>query len=329
MPFETSEAKGGLPPIRPVRCGGTVLALLANGLLVRVLRAHLSGPFGLPQLAERLAGVSYASLRGQVRKLREAGALKRSVPPAMPYTVENALTPFGRDLLDVAACLETWLERSPRRPLEAGSKAALSSVRALAHGWNSTCLQRLAAQPLSLSDLDRAIPELSYPAIERRLQAMRDAGQIEALRRDTAGRPLTPTAWTREAFAVLAAASRCEQLHQVGVPPAGEDVEAILLLAIPLAARSSDPGGACRLVIADEDSTAGGERRAEIRLDVATESVLAGNRTPPTEPLSWARGRAEDWLDSIVSRRHVNLVFGGEERGAAEARVATMYAAAV
>ena len=43
-------------------------------------------------------------------------------------------------------------------------------------------MRALAARPMSLTELDSGITELSYPALERRLSSMRIAGLVEAQR---------------------------------------------------------------------------------------------------------------------------------------------------
>jgi DNA-binding HxlR family transcriptional regulator len=160
-------ADSTLPQTR-VRAGGTVLSLLAGPLCAPILRAHLDGPLRLPDLREHLGGAAQTTLRGQVGNLRDLGALERHVRSGMPYTVENELTDVGYGILAVADAVEAWLARAPQGPLVFGSEAAKGAIRALVAGWDSTMLRALAARPLSLTELDNVISEISYPAIERR-----------------------------------------------------------------------------------------------------------------------------------------------------------------
>ena len=148
-----------------VGAGGTVLSLLAGPLCAPILRAHLEGPLRLPDLRERIGGAAQTTLRGQVGNLRGIGALERHVRSGVPYTVENELTDLGHGILAVAGVVETWLSRAPQGPIAFGSEAAKGALRALVAGWGSTILWALAARPLSLTELDGAIPDLSYPAL--------------------------------------------------------------------------------------------------------------------------------------------------------------------
>src|SRR5690349_3386681 len=146
-----------------VRTGGTVLSLLAGPLCAPILRAHVDGPLRLPDLRERIGGAAQTTLRGQVGNLRDIGALERHVRSGMPYTVENELTDVGQGILDVADRVEAWLSRAPHGPVAFGSEPAKGAIRALVAGWGSTILRALAARPLSLTELDGVIPEISYP----------------------------------------------------------------------------------------------------------------------------------------------------------------------
>jgi DNA-binding HxlR family transcriptional regulator len=165
----------------PVRAGGTVLSLVAAPLSVPILRAHLEGPLRLPDLRERIGGAAQTTLRGQVGNLRGIGALERQVRSGMPYTVENELTDIGRGVLAVAEAVEAWLRRAPQGPIPLGSESAKGAIRALVGGWGSTMLRALAARPLSLTELSSIISDHSYPALERRLSAMRAARMLELM----------------------------------------------------------------------------------------------------------------------------------------------------
>ena len=52
-------------------------------------------------------------------------------------------------------------------------------------------MRALAARPLSLTELDSLISDLSYPALERRLSSMRIAGLVEAQPSQRGRRPPT------------------------------------------------------------------------------------------------------------------------------------------
>src|SRR5262249_35849966 len=145
---------------------------------------------------------------------RAIGALERHVRSGMPYTVENELTDVGRGIIAVAKVVEAWLGRAPQGPIAFGSEPAKGAIRSLVGGWSSTVLHALAARPLSLTELSGAIPELSYPSLERRLSAMRASRQVEVLLNESGkSRPYAVTAWARQGVSPLVAAGRCECEH--------------------------------------------------------------------------------------------------------------------
>jgi len=247
------QADGETTPAR-LRAGGAVLSLIAGPLCVPILRAHFDGPLRLPDLRERIGGAAQTTLRGQVGNLRGVGALERKVIPGMPYTVENELTDCGREILDVAERVDAWLSQAPQGSIALGSEEAKGAIRALVAGWSSTVLRALAARPLSLTELSGVIDGISYPALERRLSAMRAVRQIEVLsNRPGKAKPYAVTEWTRRAMGPLLAAARCECRHlgEAAEPVGRIDLEAALLLAVPLASLPPNSDGSCLLAVSE------------------------------------------------------------------------------
>ncbi len=310
------QADSTLPPAR-VRAGGTVLSLIAGPLSIPILRAHLEGPLRLPDLRERIGGAAQTTLRGQVGNLRAIGALERHVRSGMPYTVENELTEVGKGVLGVAAVVEAWLAQAPQGPIALGSEPAKVAIRALIGAWGSTTLRALAAQPLSLTELSSAITDLSYPALERRLSAMRAARQIELSSDGGRGaKPYSVTEWTRQAVGPLAAAGRCECEHLAGVtePLTRIDIEAAFLLAVPLVDLTVNFRGSCLLAV-DTGSWSDGEsndRLAGVHVDIEDGAVASCVSRLEQEPDTWALGTASSWLDAILEGRRDRLRMGGK-----------------
>ena len=121
---------------------------------------------------------------------------------SMPYAVENELTDVGRDLLYVIDALAVWLSQAPEGQIPLGSVAARGAIKALTGGWESTMLRAFAARPLSLTQLDRLIGALSYPALERRLSALRAMGLVEPVPNGDRA-PYAVSRWGREAVGPL------------------------------------------------------------------------------------------------------------------------------
>lgn len=311
------QADSSLPPAR-VRAGGTVLSLIAGPLSVPILRAHLQGPLRLPDLRERIGGAAQTTLRGQVGNLRAIGALERHVRSGMPYTVENELTEVGRGVLAVAAIVEAWLAQAPQGPIPLGSEPAKGALRALIGAWGSTMLRALAAQPLALTELSSTIPELSYPALERRLSAMRVARQAE-LRPDggRGAKPYAVTEWTRQAVGPLVAAGRCECEHLSGVtePLTRIDIEAAFLLAVPLVDLTVNFSGTCLLAVdtGSGDDSESKDRLAGVYVEIDNGAVASCVPQLEQEPRTWALGTVSSWVDAILEGRLGRLRMGGED----------------
>ena len=310
-------------PPAPVRAGGTVLSLIAAPLSVQILRAHLEGPLRLPDLRERIGGAAQTTLRGQVGNLRGIGALERQVRSGMPYTVENELTPLGLGVLSVAEIVEAWLARAPQGSIPLGSESAKSAIRALVGGWGSTMLRALAARPLSLTELSSVINDHSYPALERRLSAMRAARQLELRPSgDRGAKPYGVTEWTRQAVAPIAAAGRCEckYLTQSAPPLTRLDIEAVFLLSVPLADLDVTRSGTCLLAV---DTGSGGsgqpaDRLAGVHVEVEEGAIATCSSRLEHDPQTWALGSTSAWVDAILEGKTESLRIGGDHVKLAE-----------
>lgn len=303
----------------PVRAGGTVLSLIAAPLSVPILQAHIDGPLRLPDLRERIGGAAQTTLRGQVGNLRGIGALERHVRGGMPYTVENELTAVGRGVLAVAEAVEAWLARAPQGSIPLGSESAKGAIRALVGGWGSTMLRALAARPLSLTELSSVINDHSYPALERRLSAMRAARQLEPRPGgDRGAKPYGVTEWTRQAVAPIAAAGRCEckYLARSVDPFTRLDIEAVFLLAVPLVDLDVTRSGACLLAV-DTGSGASGqapaERLAGVQVEVEQGTIVACSSRIEHDPSTWALGSTSAWVEAVLDGRTDRLRTGGDQ----------------
>lgn len=298
------------------RAGGLVLSLFAAPLNVPILRAHVDGPLRLPELRERMGGAAQTTLRGHVGNLRGIGALSRHARGGMPYTVENELTELGWAVLSVAEVVEAWLSQAPQGPIALGSEPAKGALKALIGGWGSTMLRALAARPLSLTELASLIGGLSYPAVERRLSAMRAARQVERLGGSGNSTPYAVTDWVRQAVAPLGVAGRCEcrYLSAGSEPLTRIDIEAAFLLAVPLVSLPERESGPCLLgVDTGAAEPRDGERRlAGVRVMVENGQIASCVSRLERDPRTWALGTVDTWLDALIDRQLDRLRIGGE-----------------
>ena len=218
--------------------------------------------------------------------------------------------------------LRGWLGRSPRGQIALEGAAARAPVKALTDCWSAGILRALAVTPLGLTELDGLIAGLTYPTLERRLAAMRRAGLLEPCPRR--GRnPYTVTAWLRQAIAPLLAAARWERSWQPAAtePITRIDVEAALLLALPLLELPAGVSGSCRLA-GELEGRCG--RMAGVVVALAGGRVTALSSRLRGEPGASATGPARDWLRAVIEGEPRLLRLEGD-RGLALAVVAGLH----
>jgi DNA-binding HxlR family transcriptional regulator len=285
---------------------------LAVPLNVQVITALAEEPKPLVDLRRAAGSPPQTTMRGHLRYLTEIGVLERQRQNNFPGNVDYELGGPGRELLVVARILDGWLDGAPEAPLQLGSPAAKSSIKALVDGWSSTIVRALAARPLSLTELNRLIAGINYPSLERRLGAMRLAGQIEATPGNRRGTPYVVTVWMRQAIAPLAAAARWERRHLTeATPPITPlDVEAAFLLTVPTLRLPPDQSGICRLAV----EIRGGEehRLAGVLVTVKDGRVVSCVTRLKGHAAAWASGSAADWLRAVLEGDTERLEVGGD-----------------
>jgi DNA-binding HxlR family transcriptional regulator len=299
-----------------LRTGATALSLFSVPLNGLILRALADGPMRLADLRQEVGGPAQTTLRGNLANLVEIGALAKRGRDDKPTILENELTPLGEELLIVGDALEQWLARAPSGPIAFESAAAKAAIKALVGGWTSTILRALAARPLTLTELDRLIDGFTYPALERRLGAMRLARQIELYRNgDGKRRPYTVTPWLREAIGPLVIAGRCERRHIADhtAPIARIDIEAAFLLAAPLLRLTNGAAGFCQLTVEAGGNGAGIARPPGAQMKVENRRVTSCVARVEAQPSTWVAGPASAWLDAVIERDAELLGFGGDQ----------------
>lgn len=296
------------------RSGAQPLALLATPLNSRLLQALSDGPRRQAELRHEAGAPAQTTLRAHLRELTEIGSIVKHRRNRFPGVLEFELTKAGFELMRVVATLERWLHQAPDGPLELGTPAAKSATKALVDGWSTTILRALAARPLSLTELDHLIGSLSYPSLERRMGAMRAAGQIEARRSNGRGTPYAVTEWLRHGVAPLAAATRWERRHLAMRAPslATIDTEAVFLLAAPLLRLPADLSGSCRMSVQLPNGDR--PRLAGILIDVRDGNVVSCATRLHGDPDAWCSGSADAWLTALIEGNCDSLELGGDGR---------------
>lgn len=313
------------PSRSQVRAGALALSVLATSLNFQVLSALSDHPMRLAELRKTTGLPAQTTLRGHLANLSELGVLSKRPTRQMPYAVENELTPMGRELLEVAERLQLWLSQAPDGPISLENGAAKGAVKALIDGWDSTMMRALAAHPLSLTELDRVISELSYPALERRLSSMRIAGLVEAQPSAGAGTPYAVTDWARRGVLPIAAASHCELIHlgPKSSPVTQLDIEAAFLLATPLVGLRKPVAGLCQLEVEPMPGVIPRPTGVQVVFE-GGKVVSCVSRLEP-DPPAYAAGSAVKWFDAVRRGKVDELRFGGS-RQIAEDVVAGLHA---
>jgi DNA-binding HxlR family transcriptional regulator len=297
------------------RSGTRALALLAVPLNGTILRCLSEKPKRLIDLRRECGSPAQTTLRAHLQELDDVGALARRRCSDFPGAMECELTGAGQELLLVAAALEHWLQGAPDGALRLGDRAAKAAVKALVDGWSTTMLRALAARPLSLTELDGVIGSLSYPTLQRRLTAMRLAGQVQVCSGQGNGTtPYGVTEWLRRGIAPLAAAARWERRHipADSAPVTRIDTEAAFLLTLPLLRLAPELSGSCRLGI---ELRSGSERRLAGAMAYVEEGRIASCSVRlEGHPDAWVTGSATGWLHAVVDSDADGLELGGDQR---------------
>ncbi|MFL5872488.1 MAG: winged helix-turn-helix transcriptional regulator [Solirubrobacterales bacterium] len=294
-----------------MRTGERALSLLSAPLNVHILKALEEEERGLTDLTRAVGLPPASTMRSYLRSLVETGVLVRQREGGFPGGVSFALTPAGRGLLEVGKVLEQWLREAPELPISLGSTASKSATKALIDGWSANIVRALASRPMPLTKLDRLIPQVSYPTLERRLTAMRLVGLVEARRQGSGrGTPYSVTPWLRRAVATLVAAAAWESRYFAEAPVERLDVEASFLLAIPLLELPPGLTGTCRLTIAMKVGADPDHAGVTVAME---ESRIASCVTRlDGEVDAWIAGSPTDWFCCMNGFEDSRIDFGGD-----------------
>ena len=251
-------------------------------------------------------------MRGHLRSLTALDAIERRQQAGFPGPVDYDLGPAGRPLLEVAEQLELWLEEAPDGPLELGSGAAKGAIKALVDGWSTTIVRAIAARPSTLTELNKLISGINYPSLERRLGAMRLAGQIEPCPGGGRGTPYRATDWLRRAMAPLLAAARWEGTfaREESAPLSRLDFEVAFLLGVPLLELPSECSGQCRLAVVSRNAQ-GEPSVAGVMVAVEDGTVTSCVSRLQGEASAWVAGGVAPWMEALLDHRLERLEVGG------------------
>lgn len=294
------------------RSGALTLSLLAAPLNAAILRALAQAPKRQASLRSDLGAPAQTTLRTQLGRLADVGALEKHRRNHFPGALDYALTPSGRELLVVAESLERWLAFNSQVPTALGDNSTKATVSALVQGWSTAMVRALASGPLSLTELDRIISSLSYPALERRLTALRLADLVKARPANHRRSPYAVTERLRRSMAPVVAAARWERRNLAAeTQPIGRiDFETVFLLTVPLLDRLGGASGSCRLAVELPDSAR--SRLAGVTVDVDRGRIDRCVTQLRVDSHAAAQGSPSAWLDALVSENTAQLELSGD-----------------
>jgi DNA-binding HxlR family transcriptional regulator len=297
-----------------MRAGGKTLTLLGAPRVFRILSSLADGAMGQRDLRRAAGFPAQSTLRGHLKRLEQDGIAERRRLDSFPGTLEYELTEAGQELLQVTASLERWLAAAPAEPIELGSDAAKAAIKGLVDGWSVTVLTTLAEGPLSLTELDKRIASVSYPTIERCLEAMRLAEQLHVGPRGHGGTPYTITDWLRRGVGSLVAGARWEHRNRIdgANPPDQDDADGAFRVIAPLIDLPPRLRGVSQLVATVVD---GNEKSRLMAFFEAGHGRAAfGSVYSAREPDAWASGSLEAWFSALLDGDCDGLDLSGDEQ---------------
>ena len=297
-----------------MHAGEQALACLSSPLSFEVLRTLAEGPSD-PETLRRAAGSPPTStMRVYMKTLDEFEIIWRERQKSFPGTVTYTITPSGEKLLEVGGVLQQWLQNAPHGPVSLGTPAAKAAIKALLGGWSSYGIRVLAAKPLKLVDLHGLLPNINYPALERRLNAMRHVGLLERPAQQGRGNANRPTPWMRQAAVPLAVAIGWEQeyLRANAAPVARVDVEAIFLLLARLLKLPRTISGMYRLAVELSDGSV--RTFAGVSLTMEEGQVAACAARWENDPDVVVTGSVLAWLRWLIEKDESQMEIEGDRR---------------
>ncbi len=294
-----------------MRAGGRTLTLLGAPRTFLILRSLEEGTKGQFELRRDAGSPAQSTLRSHLSTLEGIGAIERQRRDAFPGALEYNLTGAGRELLEVAAGLECWLKRAPQGPLQLGDGPAKAAIKGLVEGWTAGVLTTLASGPLSLTQLDKQISTVTYPAIERCLETMRLAEQLKAGMRDTKGTPYMATDWLRRGLVPLVLAARWEHHHQPeGADPIRrDDIDAAIAVGAPLVSLPAKLSGTWQLTVKTPSAEKG---RYLAAVEIRQGQLVFRGVYPQVKPDAWASGTVDTWFATVIDADTSGLKMRGD-----------------
>jgi DNA-binding HxlR family transcriptional regulator len=292
--------------------GEQALSCLGAPISFNILTALTEKTYDGEGIRRAAGSPPMSTMRVYMREMEDLRTIQRTREKKFPGPVVCEITLAGEQLLQVGRAVDSWLREAPYGPVALGTPAAKSTVKALVGGWSTYAIRSLAAKPLRLTELHKFVPGISYPTLERRLNAMSHAGQIE--RHQVAGSRGTPykvTTWLRRAVAPLSLGIGWESKYvpDLAAPVKRVDIEALFLLLVPLLELPESVTGVYRMVV---DLKEGDQRDfAGVTMRVDEGKVISCSTRMQASPTTAISGDMLAWINWIMFREQKGLTIDG------------------
>lgn len=283
-----------------MRAGGYTLMMLSMPRVALILRS-LAGANKSRQDLRRDSGFpAQSTLRNQLQGLEVAGVLMKHRSDASPEALEYVLTASGHELLTVLDSLGIWLGGKPNGGLELDSDPARAAIRALADSWIAGMLPLLSTAPLSLTELDKELSRSSYPSLERRLDSLRLAEQVEEGEGGGSGTPYMATKWLRRGIVPIVQAASWEHGndHEEAEAVTRLEIGSAFTIAAPMLAFPLRLSGICQLAV--RAPVPGKRKRALGTIEIRAGELIFNGVHPQEKPDAWASGKSADWFAALI-----------------------------
>ena len=209
------------------------------------------------------------------------------------------LAPEIAATVQVTASLRSWLlARAGAGTDPARDPASGPVLVALISGWSSTVIHALAAEPLSVAELRRAVTAVDPATATEVLVELERTGIVSPQPLDGAAR-YGLTDWGREAVAPLIAAAYYERLHTIedADPPDALDVTAAFQMALPLLTLPERISGRCRLSVWVHD---GDQVSAGASAEIEAGRVASSSPVLEENPDTFIIGLPIAWCEAVL-----------------------------
>ena len=219
------------------------------------------------------------------------------------------ITELGEDAFRTHKALNRWLGERPGGPPRPDCLMR-EAIGPLLCGWSGGIFHAIAPAPLSLDELDEALPGLEREELETHIERIVRSGQVEASAEGGEAR-YGLTEWGRAAVGLLLASVLYERRHdrELTLPPDVADVEAAFQMALPLLRLAPWMRGECRLgvqILGGPPLMAGATVRVEGGRVVSASPLL------DESPETWITGDALGWCETVIDPGAEKLLAGGD-----------------